>query len=363
MTAVVAHGPSAWWYVTRGAGAVTLVLLTASVVLGIAELRRWQPLGAPRFAVASLHRTVSLLAVAMLVVHIATTVVDPFPSIAVANAVVPFATSYRPLWIGLGTIAADVLFAVALTSMVRGRLGFRTWRVVHWASYACWPIAVLHGLGSGSDARTGWMVVLTAACVLSVAAVALGRLAASAGAPALRVGAIAALVLGVLATAAWARQGPLATGWARRAGTPAAVLASFAPPRTTVAKAAQPRADALYHRFTASLTGPVHTGQAADGSSVVDIPLRLVGGHRGSLRVRLAGEPLPDGGVRVQRSAISLGPTGSPGRYQGRVRTLAGGDLRAVVGAADGHALRLHVRLHFEGSRASGTVTATPETG
>ena len=142
MIAAAAHGPSALWYATRGAGAMTLVLLTASVVLGVGEVRRWRPAGAPRFAVASLHRTISLLAVVLLVVHIATTLLDVFPHIAVANAAVPFATDYRPLWMGLGTIASDLMLALVVTSLVRRRMGYRAWRGLHWLAYACWPVAL-----------------------------------------------------------------------------------------------------------------------------------------------------------------------------------------------------------------------------
>src|SRR5205085_11050222 len=136
------RGPSALWYATRGTGAVALVLLTVSVVLGIGELRAWRPAGAPGFAVAALHRTVSLLAVALLAAHIVTTLLDPFPHIGLANALLPFQTSYRPLWLGLGTIASDLLLALVVTSLVRRRLGYRAWRGVPWLAYACWPVAV-----------------------------------------------------------------------------------------------------------------------------------------------------------------------------------------------------------------------------
>src|SRR4051794_15306475 len=170
MLIAAAHGPSALWYATRGTGATALVLLTASVALGIGEVRTWRPGGAPRFAVASMHRTVSLLAVALLALHIATTLLDPFPRIGAANAVVPFQTDYRPLWLGLGSVSTDLLLALVLTSLVRRRLGYRTWRGVHWLAYACWPVALVHGLGAGSDTRSTWMLVLTLACVLAVGA-------------------------------------------------------------------------------------------------------------------------------------------------------------------------------------------------
>jgi sulfoxide reductase heme-binding subunit YedZ len=331
MSAVATHGPSLWWYVTRGAGATTLVLFSASVALGIAELSGWRGAGASRFTVAALHRSVSLLALALLALHIATTVIDPFPAIGLTNAIVPFATEYRPLWIGLGTIATDLLLVVLVTSLLRRRLGYRGWRVVHWASYAAWPVAVMHGLGAGSDARTSWMALLTAACVLVVLGTAAVRIADAAGDGARRTAAFAGLLLAVVVTAAWAWQGPLASGWARRAGTPEAVLTAFG--------ATGAHRGPLDRRFRATLRGQVHTGAAADGSTVVDAPLRLVGGPQGALRLRLAGTPTQDGRLSVDRSAVAL------------------------VGAADGSVLRLDMQVRFDGRAASGTLSATPEAG
>ena len=216
------------------------MLLSASVVLGIAEIRRWQPLAAPRFGIAALHRTVSLLALSLLVVHVLTTLVDPFPHIGVRNAVLPFATSYRPLWIGLGTVASDLLIAVALTSIVRRRLGFRSWRAIHWLAYACWPVALLHGLGAGSDAKATWMLALTAGCVAAVLGTVVARLVTADLAPGRRAGALAVVGLALLASTSFALQGPLARGWARRAGTPPGVLAAFGSPAAAAAVAAAP---------------------------------------------------------------------------------------------------------------------------
>ena len=108
----------------------------------------------PRFVVAGLHRNVSLLVVVFVGVHIATAVLDPYAGIRLIDAVVPFASSYRPVWVGLGALAVDLLAAVIVTSLVRVRLGLRAWRAVHWAVYVIWPVAVVHALGSGSDVRS-----------------------------------------------------------------------------------------------------------------------------------------------------------------------------------------------------------------
>ena len=166
---LAAAGPSPLWYLSRGTGAITLVLLSATVLLGISGTLRWRPgMRTPRFVVDGLHRNVSLLVVVLLAAHILTAVLDPFAHLRVLDAVVPFASHYRPLWLGFGALAFDLLLALIVTSLLRARLGLRAWRAVHWAAYLCWPVAVLHGLGTGTDARSVWLQALTAVCVGAV---------------------------------------------------------------------------------------------------------------------------------------------------------------------------------------------------
>lgn len=357
-----AHGPSVLWYATRGAGAVSLVLLTASVVLGIGELRMWRPAGAPRFAVGAVHRSVSLLALAFLVLHIVTVVVDPFPTIGLFNAVVPFVTSYRALWIGLGTIACDLMLAIIITSLVRRRLGFRAWRGVHWLAYAAWPVALLHGLGSGSDTKATWMLLLTLACVGAVLAALASRLAAREVRPGVRMGVTAGVLVGAGALIGFVEQGPLASGWARRAGTPASVLSAFSPHTavaTAAAKAPAAKPDPLVKPFSATVDGDVKNGVSSSGIGVVDLIMHTSSGPAGRLRIRLGGQPLPDGGLHMDRSAVTLGPPSDPGRYQGRIDFLQGTRLRALVGGG-GRAIRLTLDLSLNPQTVSGRLEATP---
>ena len=360
--AVAAHGPSAFWYATRGAGATTTVLLTASVVMGIGEERGWRPGGSPRYAIAALHRTISMLALAMLAVHIVTTILDPFPRIGVLAAFVPYATDYRPLWMGLGAVAADLLVAVTITSLVRRRLGYQVWRGVHWAAYACWPVAILHGLGTGSDTKSTWMLALTIGSVGAVVLAVLARVARAGTPSPARVGAASAATLCVIGLAAWLPQGPLAHGWSRRAGTPASVLAAFNPPAAASARrtASTTASDPFDHTFTAGFAGPLREGTSSDGTAVVDLRLRLDGRPDGILRIRLGGTALPGGGLSMDRSAVTLGPPQRPTEYQGKVQFLQDAVLRAEVGSRDGRALRLKVNLSIAGGSVSGTLAGRP---
>ncbi|HEU4973998.1 MAG TPA: ferric reductase-like transmembrane domain-containing protein [Baekduia sp.] len=214
----------ALWYLTRATGATALVLLTLSVALGVVNVERFASPRFPRFVVDGWHRTVSLLVCVLLAVHVVTTVVDGYAPIRIADVVIPFVSTYRPLWLGLGALALDLLVALIVTSLLRERIGVRAWRAVHWAAYACWPLAFLHGLGTGSDIRAGWVTWVALGCAAVVLGAVAVRLADRAIARQRRIGAVAALVAVVLGVAVWLPSGPLAKGWAEKAGTPASLL-------------------------------------------------------------------------------------------------------------------------------------------
>ena len=173
------HGPGLW-YATRATGLVTLLLLTASVLLGILTAGRFSTRRWPRFLSQGLHRNLSLLVLIFLALHVGTTVIDTYTSISLTAAFIPFTSSYKTAWLSLGAVALDMLVALVATSLLRTRLGHRSWRRVHWLAYACWPVAVAHGLGIGTDRNATWVVVLTAACVALVVATTTWRLVAAA---------------------------------------------------------------------------------------------------------------------------------------------------------------------------------------
>jgi methionine sulfoxide reductase heme-binding subunit len=156
------------WYTTRGAGAVSLILLSAVVVLGLLARLRFESRGWPRFLSAAVHRDLALMTLVFLLLHIVTAVVDPFTHLGILAAVVPFGSYYRTVWLGLGTIAFELLLAIVATSLLRHHIGARTWRAIHWLAYACWPVAVLHGIGTGTDSTAVWMLVIDIACVAAV---------------------------------------------------------------------------------------------------------------------------------------------------------------------------------------------------
>ncbi len=218
-------GPSAYWYLTRSTGVVALILLTMTIALGVADVKRLSTERWPRFVMDSLHRNVSLLAVLFLLIHILTSVLDGFAHISLLDAVMPFVGSYRPFWLGLGAVAFDLLLAVTLTSVLRRQMGYGTWRATHWLAYACWPIALLHGLGTGSDVKSSWLLALSIGC-LAIVLVAVSIRIVGGWPQNARLRAFAAGGAGVfsLFLALWLPAGPLESEWARRSGTPASLL-------------------------------------------------------------------------------------------------------------------------------------------
>ncbi|MGE3289682.1 MAG: ferric reductase-like transmembrane domain-containing protein [Pseudonocardia sp.] len=215
--------PGLLWYVSRSTGVVCLMLLTATTALGLASSGRvrtpW-----PRFVTQSLHRTLSLLAVLLLAGHIVAVVVDGSVGIRIVEALVPFIGTYRPLWLGLGAIAADLVLLVVVTSLVRTRLPHALWRGVHLTAYALWPVSMLHALGTGSDPRQAWFTVLALVCAAVVAGTLLWRLTVATARPlVLRIAGAVVIAAALAGIAGWAENGPMRPGWGAGADTPAPV--------------------------------------------------------------------------------------------------------------------------------------------
>lgn len=166
---------SVLWYVTRGAGIASLLMLTGVVALGIVTAVRWQRPGWPRFLSAELHESLALLTLVFLAIHIGIAVLDPYTSLGLGAALLPFSSPYRQIWLGLGGVAMYLIVAVIVTSLLRSHLGRRSWRAVHWLTYAAWPIALVHGLGTGTDTSAVWMWALDGFCFLVVLAAVIWR--------------------------------------------------------------------------------------------------------------------------------------------------------------------------------------------
>jgi DMSO/TMAO reductase YedYZ heme-binding membrane subunit len=166
------------WYTTRATGLVAMLLLTATVVLGLLTARRSSGPGWPRFVQQDLHKRISILAICFLGIHILTSVVDTYVHIGWIAVVIPFTSAYQRFFVGLGAISLDLLLAVFVSSLARSHIGARTWRALHWFAYLSWPVAIAHGIGSGTDMRLAWVDGLVAACCFVVVATAAWRFTA-----------------------------------------------------------------------------------------------------------------------------------------------------------------------------------------
>jgi sulfoxide reductase heme-binding subunit YedZ len=157
------------WYAARAAGVVAYLLLSAGVVLGISmagkkKLHRW-----PRFAVEDVHRFTGILVGTFVVIHVVTIAIDAWLPFSIASIIVPFTSVYKPLWVGLGIVAAELLLALAITNRLRNtRISYQFWRRAHYLNFAVWGGATLHSIGSGTDRTTPWLIALEAASIALV---------------------------------------------------------------------------------------------------------------------------------------------------------------------------------------------------
>jgi sulfoxide reductase heme-binding subunit YedZ len=370
--AAVGTNSKAMWYLTRGTGLVALLLLTLTLVLGITQAVRYARPGLPRMVVSGLHRNASLVAVALVAVHVITAVLDTFAPISIVNAFIPFTGTYRPLWLGFGALAFDLMLALIVTSLLRDRLGLRAWRIVHWAAYACWPVALAHGLGTGTDTHLGWVLFLYVLAALTVLGALGWRLATDWSPAAAGRRSAGLLVAGVVAVglAVFTVVGPLRHGWAKRAGTPVALLGhptsssaaaapssgSASPPATA---APAPSTSGWSPPWTANLSGTMaQRGPNADGNVTVTIQGTLSGSVSGQLQVALHGAASGGGGVSLASGNVSLGPASAPSQLTGSVTSLEGDRVAATVSGGGQH-FNLDIRLQLSGSTVSGTVAAT----
>jgi methionine sulfoxide reductase heme-binding subunit len=163
------------WYAARAGGVVAYVLLSAVVVLGLAlagkeRFRNW-----PRFAVEDVHRFGGILVGCFVSLHVLTIAIDSQAHVSIVQALVPFSSGYRPLWTGLGTVAAEILLALALANRYRKRLSYRLWRRLHYLNFAVWLAATWHGVGAGTDGGAAWLLAIYLCAIGAVSALIVRR--------------------------------------------------------------------------------------------------------------------------------------------------------------------------------------------
>jgi sulfoxide reductase heme-binding subunit YedZ len=298
--------PSPLWYTSRGIGLVLLLVLTATVVLGITTSQRWASESWPRFVLVGLHRNLSLLALPLLAVHGLTVVVDSFVHLGLKDITVPFVSSYRQLWLGFGVLAGELLIALTVTSLVRARLGIRLWRLIHWLGYAVWPLAVLHGLGTGSDSKQGWALLIYGASVAAVLLAVLWRLSLGSAEPRgwqLATGGFTAL--GFLGLIVWTITGPLQPGWALAAGTPTDLLATPRPAASQPAGQSRPAAPSSQPSLPAGLNDSLQ-GRVVQASGGLELQLTDVSDPSLQITIEVPSQDASFGPLTMRRQGQTV---------------------------------------------------------
>ena len=165
------------WYAARASGVAAYVVLSLVVCLGLslggkAQTRRW-----PRFSVEEIHRFGGLLVGSLIGVHVLAIAADSFLPFSLVQLLVPFTSTYRPIWTGLGIAAAEILVALAITNHYRRRMPYAFWRKAHYLNFAVWGLASLHGLMSGTDRGAAWLAILYGVSVAAVVTLLVWRFA------------------------------------------------------------------------------------------------------------------------------------------------------------------------------------------
>ncbi len=363
-----ASNGKALWYLTRATGIVALILLTATVVIGVVASVGWTTERWPRFLSQTVHRNLSLFCLGFVAIHVVSTVSDGYVPIGFADAFFPFLTPYRPIWVGLGALAFDLLLAVMVTSALRHRIGFSAWRFVHWLAYLCWPIAMFHSLGSGSDSSLTLVLLIDALCTAAVlSAVAWRVVTGRTFAFGRRAAAVVGAVIISVAMAVFAALGPLRPGWSLRAGTSTALLAQLARKNTASNTAnsslgsstpAPTTGTVPPAPFTFGLTGSQTTsGPDSQGSMQVTLSMQLQNPSSTPLTVVLNGIAAQGGGIDMSSGTVDLGG------YHGTVTGLSGGSLVASVAAPSPESLAVSLTVDQVSGALSGTVTGTLSQG
>ncbi len=168
-------GDTFFWYLSRVAGLTGYLLLFLSVCLGVSIHTRfleWLLKGWQNF---DLHQFTSLLGLGFVVLHIFSLLGDHYVGLTLQQLLVPFAASYQPVWLAVGTIAFYLLVIVTVSFYVRSFIGQKTWRALHFVTFAIFFMALLHGLFAGSDSES-WAKVLYWLTAVIVTVLTIGRM-------------------------------------------------------------------------------------------------------------------------------------------------------------------------------------------
>lgn len=368
---------SAWqaitWDTARAGGFTAYLLVTLSVLLGLALSMRWQVRWWPRLISYELHVWITVLSFVFLGIHILASWVDPFTRFGLNELLLPFVSHYRPLWMALGIVAMYLSLAVTLSLFIRKRIGYTWWLRLHELSFAVWGLATIHGLATGSDTRTLWgieMYIISAVLVCGLLCVRLLQPVTPGG----RIHPIwAGVVAGSLAVAIiWTALGPLRPGWNAIAnngnGSGGVAQAAGSVTSTATPSTAANGTTPFSQPFTASVQGTImRQFDSSTGQPMLQLDLTLSGAQQGILQIQLweqlgGGDDDGGGSAAVTATQVVLGTDTSTPLYQGHISTLNGGYMVAQLDPTQSGqpSLQLTINVQAQDGNVSGTVSGMP---
>lgn len=357
------------WYISRSAGFVGLALLGLIGILGIITAGNFHFSRGSRFVAPEVHRSLSLLAVVVLTIHVGAAILDKYSRIGLKDVFLPFVSQYRPIWIGLGAVAVDLGIAVLVTSLLRVKMGYKSWKALHWLSYPIFALSVIHGLGSGSDSPILFGKIIYVVVGGSLLGAILIRLASFKDSVPIRKALLAAATISLPAMILfWASIGPFTPTWPTRAqgGLNQAILASdqisgSSSPQTTIARSQVPAID-IKPGYSSIWNGKL---DESPSNSQGEVAIRLLGKLTSSngyeLSIVLIGFP-QDGGVAMASSIVEVASiSGNNIVYRGTVSTLNGSTIVCSLNSPNGNPVTLSATLNLSssGNTFTGTVTAS----
>lgn len=303
------------WEIVRASGFVAYTLVSLSVILGLMMSLRWQSARWwPRQFHYEFHQFLILLAGFFTVVHGVFAWLDPFMKFRWYELVIPGASHYRPLWMALGIIAAELGLLVVLSTWLRPHIGYPWWRRLHGLTFLVFLLATVHGLGTGSDTKTPWALLFYGVPVAAVSLLGLFRLYRIPGL--LRwgtAGVVGFWIVGIW----WVVKGPLQSNWSQVAnnhqGTGARIALASVPAVTSTPRGISPT----------SVQGSVTERQVGLGTVQLNLWATLPSGNM--VAVTVTGNVVEDGSLAVTGGTALWEPPHSPAAFEGPITVTAQG--------------------------------------
>jgi len=348
--------------IARATGFTAYILVTLSVLLGLALSLRWRLVRRwPGLFNEPAHQFLLLLAAVFAAMHGVSVWLNPLTHLTLRDILVPFVSPAAPIWMGLGILAGYLGLAVAITTWLRPYVGQAWWRRLHYAAFVVFVLATLHGIGEGPDTRTSWAIAIYAVAVGSVFLLVLARLLQTSERspkPRWRWALLTTLV--VAGGVVWTATGPLTPSWNLAAANglpssariPLGIPSLFVPPTLPV------------NGFTAPFSATVTTATGPNGKiTTITFQATFTGRVAGSYRMTLNGREISSGGLSVVSSVATMGPVGNRSEYRGEVTSLDGQHFRALLDSAnDSVSYDVSGTFHptHNPSRVTGTLAAIP---